>query len=57
MLKNYNVIRTKWIFQNNQSYDEITARDKAILVAQGYTQVEDLDYGETCGSVTRINAI
>jgi hypothetical protein len=32
-------------------------RNKARLVAQGYTQVEGLDFGETYASVTRLEAI
>jgi hypothetical protein len=32
-------------------------RNKARLVAQGYTQIEGLDFGETYTSVTRLEAI
>jgi hypothetical protein len=32
-------------------------RNKARLVAQGYTQVEDLDFGETYAPVARLKAI
>ena len=45
--KNHNVIRTKWVFRNKQNQDGIVVRNKASLVAQGYTQVEGLDFGET----------
>jgi hypothetical protein len=44
----YNVIGTKWVFKNKQDQDDIVVRNKARLVAQGYTQVEGLDYDETC---------
>jgi hypothetical protein len=44
----YNVIGTKWVFKNKQDQDGIVVRNKARLVAQGYTQVEGLDYDETC---------
>jgi len=42
--KNHNVIGTKWVFQNKQDQDGIVIRNKARLVAQGYTQVEGLDF-------------
>jgi len=37
--KNYNAIGTKWVFRNKQNEDGIVVRNKARLVAQGYTQV------------------
>ena len=45
--KNHNVIETKWVYRNNQDQDVIVVRNKARLLAQGYTQVEGLDFGET----------
>ncbi|XP_014757872.1 uncharacterized protein LOC106866719 [Brachypodium distachyon] len=35
-----NVIGTKWVFRNKQDEDGIVMRNKARLVAQGFTQVE-----------------
>jgi hypothetical protein len=55
--KGYNVIETKWVYRNKQDQDGIVVRNKARLVAQGYTQVEGLDFGETCAPVTRLKAI
>ena len=52
--KRHNVIETKWVFRNKQDQDEIVVRNKARLVAQGYTQVEGLDFGETCAMVARL---
>ena len=43
----HNVIGTKWVFRNKQNQEGIVIRNKARLVAQGYTQVEGLDFGET----------
>ena len=36
-LKNHNVIGTKWVYRNKQDQDGIVVRNKARLVAQGYT--------------------
>jgi hypothetical protein len=42
------VIGTKWVFRNKHDQDGMVVRNKAKLVAQGYTQVEGPDFGETC---------
>jgi hypothetical protein len=55
--KGHNVIRTKWVFHNKQDQDGIVVRNKARLVAQGYTQVEGLNFGETYTPVARLKAI
>ena len=54
---NHNVIRTKWIFKNKQDSHGIIIRNKACLVAQGYTQVAGTDYGETFAPVARLEPI
>jgi hypothetical protein len=51
------VIGTKWIFPNKQDQDGIVVRNKARLVAQGYTQVEGLDFGKTYAPIARLEAI
>ena len=40
---NHNVIGTKWIFKNKQDAHGTIIRNKARLVAQGYSQVEGID--------------
>ena len=55
--KNYNVIGTKWVFRNKQNEDGMVVRNKTRLVAQGFTQVEGLDFGETFAPVARLEAI
>jgi hypothetical protein len=55
--KDYNMIGTKWVFRDKQDQDEIVVRNKARLVAQGYTQVEGLNFGETYVPVIRLEAI
>jgi hypothetical protein len=56
-LRDVNVIRTKWIFKNKQGGDGEVVRNKARLVAQGYSQVEGLDFLETFAPVARLKAI
>jgi hypothetical protein len=51
------VIEIKWVFRNKQDQDGIVVRNKARLVAQGYTQVEGHDFGETYAPVVRLEAI
>jgi hypothetical protein len=51
------VIGTKWVFQNKQHQDEIVIRNKARLVAQGYTQVEGLDFREIYTPVVGLETI
>jgi hypothetical protein len=53
----HNVIGTKWVFRNKQDENGINVRNKARLVAQGYTQVEGLDFDETFAPVARLEAI
>jgi hypothetical protein len=52
-----NVIGTKWIFKNKQDESGIVVRNKARLVAQGYSQVEGINYGETYAPVARLESI
>ena len=56
MAKGTHVIGTKWVFCNKRDQDGIVVRNKARLVAQGYTQVEDLNFGETYAPVARLEA-
>jgi hypothetical protein len=52
-----NIIDTKWAFRNKKDEFGIVIRNKARLVAQGYTQVEGLDFGETYAPIARLEAI
>ena len=40
-----NVIGTKWIFKNKQDESGTVVRNKARLVAQGYSQIEGIVSG------------
>jgi hypothetical protein len=52
-----NVIGTKWVFKNKQGEDGEVVRNKACLVAQGFSKVEGLDFGETFAPVAHLEAI
>ncbi|KAK1661400.1 hypothetical protein QYE76_049559 [Lolium multiflorum] len=52
-----NVIGTKWVFKNKQDEHDIVILNKARLVAQGFSQVEGVDYGETFAPVARLESI
>jgi hypothetical protein len=55
--RDVNVIGTKYVFKNKQGKDGEVVRNKTRLVAQGYSQVEGLDFGETFAPVARLEAI
>jgi hypothetical protein len=52
-----NVIGTKWVFKNKQEEDGEVVRNKARLVAQGFSQVEDLDFGKIFALVARLEPL
>jgi hypothetical protein len=52
-----NVIGTRWVFKNKQEEDGEVVRNKACLVAQGFSQVEGLDFGETFAPIACLEAI
>ena len=52
-----NIIGTKWVFENKLNEQGEVIRNKARLVAQGYSQQEGIDYTETFAPVARLEAI
>nr|GEW04011.1 hypothetical protein [Tanacetum cinerariifolium] len=57
LLNGKKAIGTKWIYRNKKDNRGIVVRNKARLVAQGYTQEEGINYDEVFAPVARIEAI
>nr|GEW21458.1 retrovirus-related Pol polyprotein from transposon TNT 1-94 [Tanacetum cinerariifolium] len=55
--KGKSIIKTKWIFKNKKDESSLVVRNKARLVAVGYSQQEGIDYDEMFAPVARIEAI
>ena len=51
------MIGTKWIFKNKSDEHGTVIRNKSRPVAQGYTQVEGVDFDETFAPVARLESI
>ena len=52
-----NIIGTKWVFRNKLYEHGEVVRNKSRLVAQVYSQQEDIDYTEPFALVARLEAI
>jgi hypothetical protein len=55
--RDVNVIGTKWVFKTKQGEDGEIVRNKACLVAQGFSQVEGLVFRETFTPVAHLEVI
>ena len=51
------IISTNWIFHNKNDKEGNVIRNKARLVAQGYSQMEGVDYDEKFAPVARMESI
>jgi hypothetical protein len=52
-----NVIETEWVFKNKEGEDGEVVRNKARFVAQGFSQVEGLDFEEIFAPFAHLEAI
>ena len=54
---NTNIFGTKCVFRNKQDENGVVTRNKARLVAQGFTQVEGLDFEKIYAPVARLEVV
>jgi endo-1,4-beta-mannosidase len=52
-----NIVGTKWVFCNKQDEQRVITRNKAWLIAKGYSQIKSLDFDETFAPVLRLESI
>jgi hypothetical protein len=52
-----NVMGTKWVLLNKQDEHGVVIRNKAKLVAKGYSQVEGLNFDKTFPPIARLESI
>jgi hypothetical protein len=45
-----NIVGTKWVFRDKQNEHGVVTRNKAWLVAKGYSKIEGLDFDKTFAS-------
>lgn len=53
--KNSSVIETRWVYRNKLNEEGKVIKNKARIVAQGYSQQKDIDYDESFTPVARLN--
>jgi hypothetical protein len=53
----HNIIGTKWIFKNKSDEHGTVIRNKPRHIAQGYTQIDRVDFDETFALVARLESI
>ena len=56
-LEGEHIIGTNWIFRNKTYEEGNVIRNKAWLVAQGYLQMEGVDYDQTFAPIARMESI
>ena len=53
----HTIIGTKWVFRNKLDESGIIVRNKATIVAQGYSQEEGIDFDESFAPVAGLEVI
>ena len=56
-LEGEDIISTKWIFRDKTDEEVNVIHNKARLIAQGYSQMEGVDYDETFAPVAHMESI
>nr|GEW69284.1 hypothetical protein [Tanacetum cinerariifolium] len=54
---NQTIIGNKWAFKNKLDENGVVSRNKARLVAQGYNQIEGIDFDETYAPIARVESL
>eukprot|EP00253_Pinus_taeda_P004283 PITA_04283 len=55
--KGQKLVRCKWVYRTKYGPDWKVDKDKACLVAKGFSQVEGIDYTETFSPVAKMNSV
>ena len=55
--KDRSIVGAKWVYRNKLDEQGNIVRNKASLLAKGYSQEEGIDYDETFAPVARLEAI
>ena len=55
--KERKVVGSKWVFQIKQGPNRAIQKYKARVVAQGFTQIEGIDYDETFTPVAKLSSL
>jgi hypothetical protein len=51
------MVGLRWIYKVKEVFDGSVEKYKARFVAQGFSQIEGIDYGETFAPITRYSSI
>ena len=55
--KGWKIVGSKWVFHIKRGPDESIQKYKARIVAQGFTQVEGIDFNQTFAPVTKFSSL
>ena len=52
-----NIVGSKWVFRIKRGPDGTIQKYKAHIIAQGFTQIEGIDYDETFAPITKFASL